>query len=102
MESQKNEQTIVLHLIRSFKIMSEHCTINNGSIVAVYISKYPEFPQIGEVRCSTDTTVTISWYDGTFNDVWSLVKLKKGMEWKETISKDKILLLILFSQEDKG
>ena len=72
--------------------MSENCTISDGPIVAVYLSKYPEFPQIGQVRCSSDTTVTISWYDGTFNDVWSLVKLKRGMEWKETISKDKILL----------
>ena len=83
----------------SFKCKSDNSIINNGSIVAVYLAKYPEFPQIGQVRSSTDTTITISWYDGTFNDIWSLVKLKKGEEWKETINKSSVLLFdIVFTK----
>ena len=66
--------------------------ISNGSIVAVYLIKYPEFPQIGRVHTSTNEAVTISWFDGTFHDIWSLVKLRKGKEWKETVSKEHIIL----------
>ena len=72
--------------------MSNDSVISPGSVVAVYLSKYPEFPQIGKVQSATDATITISWYDGAFNDVWTVVKLKKGMEWKETVGKDTILL----------
>lgn len=72
--------------------MSDTSVINNGSIVAVYLSKYPEFPQIGKVRSVTDNTVTISWYDGAYNDIWSIVKLKKGEDWQESIEKNSVLL----------
>jgi hypothetical protein len=47
--------------------------------------------QIGRVQASTKEAVTISWLDGTFSDIWSLVKLKKGEEWKETGPKDKTI-----------
>lgn len=77
---------------KSYKCYSEKSVINDGSLVAVYLPKYPEFPQIGQVQCSNDESITISWYDGTFNDIWTLVKLKKGLEWKETIKKTSILL----------
>lgn len=59
--------------------------------MAVYLSKYPEFPQIGRVECSSTDTTTIAWFDGAFNDVWSIVKLRKGAEWSEVIPNDKIL-----------
>lgn len=63
-----------------------------GSVVAVYLQKYPEFPQIGKVRSIDNNAITISWYDGAFNDIWSMVKLKKGEEWSEKIDKKSILL----------
>lgn len=61
-------------------------------MVAVYLPKYPEFPQIGKIRSIDSKTVTISWYDGAFNDIWTLVKLRKGEEWREKIEKNSILL----------
>jgi hypothetical protein len=39
-----------------------------------------------------ETAVTISWFDGAFSDIWSIVKLKKGEEWRENVNKKDILL----------
>ena len=72
--------------------MSDDAVINLGSVVAVYLPKYPEFPQLGKVKSTSDTTITISWFNGAFNDVWTIVKLRKGMEWTETVDKTTILL----------
>lgn len=72
--------------------MTDTSIITTGSIVAVYVSKYPEFPQIGKVQSRSDTEVTISWFDGSFNDIWSEVKLKGGGKWCETVNKSNIIL----------
>lgn len=88
----KNQPSKPVPEKKSFKCMSDSAVINVGSVVAVYLPKYPEFPQIGKIQSSSDATITISWYDGAFNDVWNIVKLKKGIEWKETMNKDTILL----------
>ena len=90
--SDTSASTSVLPSNSSFKYATSEASINYGSVVAVYLEKYPEFPQIGKVENSSEDTITISWFDGAFNDVWSIVKLKKGAEWRETLQKDKIIL----------
>lgn len=61
-------------------------------MVAVYLPKYPEFPQIGKVQSMDEAAVTISWFDGAFNDIWSMVKLKKGEQWTEKVNRKDIIL----------
>ena len=81
-------------------LITENSLIKCGSMVAVYLSKYPEFPQIGRVQSVSETAINIAWFDGTFNDIWNIVKLRRG---KECIEKDNILLLydIEFTKEQR-
>ena len=72
--------------------MSDDSVINVNSMVAVHLSKYEEFPQIGKVCAVADNSITISWFDGAFNDIWSVVRLKGGGEWREKVEKKDILL----------
>ena len=60
-------------------------------MVAVYLPKYPEFPQIGKIRSIANDAISISWFDGTYSDIWSMVKLKRGEEWREEIEKKSII-----------
>lgn len=64
-------------------------TLKPGNLVAVNLIKYKEWPQIGEVICSDQDTVTLAWYDGLYSTPWIKVKLKHGGEhcdWIETLS----------------
>ena len=76
----------------SYKQFTADSKLTLGSIVAVYLPKYPEFPQIGKIRSISNSDISISWYDGAFNDIWTMVKLKKGEEWNEKIEKKNVIL----------
>lgn len=76
----------------SFKYIADVTNICVGSLVAVYLPKYPEFPQIGKVQSYNETEITISWFDGTFSDIWNEVKLKGEKKWCEKVQRSEILL----------
>jgi len=67
-------------------------TLKPGTLVAVNLAKYEEWPQIGEVISSQQDTLTLSWYDGLYSTPWMKVKLKNGNDWKETVSKDTLIM----------
>lgn len=67
-------------------------TLKPGTLVAVNLAKYEEWPQIGEVISSQQDTLTLSWYDGLYSTPWMKVKLKNGDDWKETVSKDTLIM----------
>ena len=70
-------------------------TLKPGTLVALNLTKYEEWPQIGEVICSDPDTVTLAWYDGLYSTPWIKVKLKHGGEhcdWIETVSKDAVII----------
>ena len=69
--------------------------INPGTLVAVNLQNYEEWPQIGKVINSNEDTVTLAWYDGTYSSPWIKVKLKKGkqyIEWREIVCRDVLIM----------
>ena len=80
----------------SYKSFSgDTSSLKPGTLVAVNLAKYEEWPQIGEVMSIEQDTVTLAWYDGLYSTPWMKVKLKQGRkhgDWRETVSKDTLIL----------
>ena len=74
-----------------------------GEIVALFLEKYNERPQIGRVKTvdREREKLMIEWYDGGWTTKWKLYEYKEGRKkviWTEEVDlKDLIFMNIVFT-----
>ena len=66
-----------------------------GHVVAIRTATVDEAPWLGRCTGVGDDTLEVVWMDGGWNKQWKELKIRKGrklVEWKDTISKDTVIL----------
>ena len=66
-----------------------------GHLVALFTEQLSDAPWIGKVDKIEEETVDVTWLDGGYRKPWKVATRREGrkvVQWKDTVSKDSIIL----------